>query len=76
MPCVVVKMPGFDGYAIVKMARSRKRCGWCDRAHIALCDHDMGGGKTCDMPLCDRHAEHHAGDIDYCPLHAGAPHGQ
>lgn len=47
-------------------------CGFQGCPYIAerLCDYPMGGGKTCDQPLCEDHAQRQADEIDFCPTHA------
>jgi hypothetical protein len=35
-----------------------------------LCDFPIGNGKTCDAPICDRHATGAGPDIDHCPVHS------
>ena len=39
-------------------------CGACASVGDFLCDFPVGDGKTCDMPLCEGHA-----NIHYCPGH-------
>jgi hypothetical protein len=76
MPCVHVELPG-GGHAIVKLARRRDKCSVrdCDKPHIALCDHEIAPGVTCDARLCDRHAYHMPGNRDFCPKHAPGAEG-
>lgn len=54
--------------------RRRRRCAFCSASSTKLCDGPPRPGskkKTCDAPLCARHATHLAGhDVDYCPPHA------
>lgn len=73
MPCDHVTLPN-GGTAIIcsRGSRKPKKCAWClppARDSIALCDHPMGGGRTCDSPLCHEHRHHVAPDRDYCPPH-------
>lgn len=39
-----------------------------------LCDYPLGRGRTCDAPLCDRHATRvgENNDNDRCPIHKEA----
>ena len=34
-----------------------------------LCDWPVDGGKTCDAPVCDHHANQVGRNRHYCPLH-------
>lgn len=56
-----------------------ERCSRCVGVGDYLCDSPTGGGRTCDLPLCERHRCRVAGEpdepddpeaIDYCPQHA------
>ncbi len=78
MPCHIVRLPG-GVTAIVKTAAPRPRkCAFCERRSLnhKLCDFDIGGGKTCDLPICSEHATHHPPDTDYCPRHAAFLEGR
>ena len=44
-------------------------CGACASVGDFLCDFPVGDGKTCDMPLCEGHANEVAPNIHYCPGH-------
>lgn len=46
-----------------------QRCGACAAVGDFLCDFPVGEGKTCDMPLCERHATGIAPNIHYCQGH-------
>ena len=51
--------------------RSQVRCLYCGRTGAdLLCDHDLGGGKTCDRRLCRSCAVHVGPNRDLCPDHA------
>ncbi len=56
--------------------RSHRRapdCHFCHLTSTKLCDHPVVGsksGKTCDLPICDRHATSVGPDRDFCPNHA------
>jgi len=79
MPCRTVHLPG--GMAITCSRERTKPCHHCGRGATALCDFPLSGekeGKTCDRPMCARHAHRqgvhtsgpHKGDsIDYCLTH-------
>lgn len=52
--------------------RKIQLCRFCGEIATALCDYPMGDGKTCDLPLCDRHRIKQGAewqDIDFCPTH-------
>jgi hypothetical protein len=40
-----------------------------------LCDFKLEGGKTCDAPMCDKHATRIGRNTDYCPQHKSAAEG-
>jgi hypothetical protein len=48
--------------------RDVRSCAFCTTIHTLLCDFKVGG-KTCDKPLCARHAVKIAREVDYCPDH-------
>lgn len=55
-------------------------CGFPGCGYISdwLCDWPIGGGKTCDMPLCDHHRCAQGTDeepFDLCPQHAAMAAG-
>ncbi len=64
----VIKTPG--GFAIVcSRGRRRKpaRCSECSAEAPFLCDGPAPGGRTCDRPLCLRHATRVSAGRDLCP---------
>lgn len=73
MACHVMKLPGGGG-AIICAGRGRAaaRCQHpaCNTPHVALCDHPLGNGKTCDMRLCGAHRIKVGPDDDRCEHHA------
>lgn len=73
MRCRAIRLPDGTG-AIVCGARARRaaRCqvAGCTVPHVALCDHPMASGKTCDMRLCGRHRAQLGPEDDRCPDHA------
>lgn len=46
---------------------------YCRCGQIAdyLCDYPVGEGKTCDMKMCKKCANHVKGDMHYCDEHNG-----
>ena len=80
MGCFHLNIPGKDGQppvnAIVCGLRGakKKKC-WvehCTTPNTKLCDYPVEGkkSKTCDRPICDKHATSVGPDRDVCPLHA------
>lgn len=71
MGCATDKLT--DGSTIFLCGEGVQSCGRCTQVAVALCDFPTGDGKTCDIPLCNRHRIAQGGellDIDYCPQHA------
>ena len=46
-----------------------KPCEICGRVVGYLCDYPIGGGKTCDMELCEDCANVVGEEMDFCPVH-------
>ena len=44
-------------------------CHVCKAPSTILCDWNLGPGKTCDKPLCRRHARSGGENVDYCLDH-------
>lgn len=55
--------------AIVCSRPRQKRCVYCGKPSDKLCDGEIGGGKTCDKPMCGGCAFHVEPDSDYCKMH-------
>jgi hypothetical protein len=73
MHCTYVKLPGGMSAIVCTSGRSRvKHCTACDQVAPYLCDWKIGGGKTCDLPICAVHAEEVATDKHLCPKHSRA----
>ena len=72
MPCKPIIIGGKAiGFACSR-GDQRQRCKICGMPATKLCDFPLKGekaGKTCDMPLCHRHAHSVGPDVDYCPTH-------
>lgn len=51
----------------------RRKCQWCSKDSVALCDEPIGGratpGKTCDARMCGEHRARVGPNLDRCPLH-------
>ncbi len=47
----------------------KQRCA-CGYTATRLCDWKVGGGRTCDKPLCVKCTHEPAEDKDLCPTHA------
>ncbi len=67
--CNTVNLPG-GGYAIVCGGHNRKvrKCA-CGKVAALLCDWPIGGGKTCDKPVCQDCAVKGGPNVDFCPSH-------
>ena len=66
---------GSGGGVVCVSGLRRRRCRACGRAAPLLCDFPTGKGKskTCDAPICERHARTVGSDRHHCPAHpAGA----
>ncbi len=71
MRCAHVKLP--NGLTAIVCGSGRAGlvlCVACDRRAPFLCDWKLGGGKTCDVPICAAHAEPVAEDKHLCPKHS------
>lgn len=65
-----------DGMIICSRGRRTPPCKFCQangsfKPSTKLCDFPVGEGKTCDAPICDRHATSVGPNQDYCPVHKG-----
>ena len=67
MPCIPFKVG--ETVAIVCTGRGRQRRCSCGAPARYLCDCKLGGGKTCDTPVCATHAEEVAQDKHLCAEH-------
>lgn len=47
-----------------------QKCSYCSNDAPLLCDFKVGGGKTCDKPICKRCAVSIAPGVDHCRIHA------
>jgi hypothetical protein len=43
-------------------------CRWCATVSTKLCDFPVNG-RTCDAPICYKHAKSIRYEVDYCPDH-------
>jgi len=59
-----------SGFVCIRGKQRRVRCAVCGDWSTALCDHELEGGRTCDLPICGTCATHVGRDTDYCPAHA------
>ena len=60
------------GVAHVRHSDQRPRvkpCAVCGAPSALLCDYPVGGGKTCDAPLCRGCAVCVGRNADHCPDH-------
>lgn len=72
MTCEPVKLQGGGRAIVCSRGQRRKRCFACDLLESYQCDWKMGGGKTCDRPLCPDHAKQVGPDKHLCPEHIEA----
>ena len=72
MHCTHVKLPGGVNAIVCGSKPHPKYCTACDKRAPFLCDWKIGGGKTCDLPICAIHAEQVAEDKHLCPKHSKA----
>jgi hypothetical protein len=47
----------------------RPECVACVETAAYLCDWPLDNGKTCDQPICKRHARERGPDNHICPRH-------
>jgi hypothetical protein len=67
-PCIRIKGswmcgPGVDSAWVCSIPG-------CEEWSEFLCDWPMGEGKTCDAPLCSKHAAQIGPEYHLCPVHA------
>lgn len=68
MVCRTINTGGITAIVCTRGARPiRCKCG---ARGDKLCDWPIGDGKTCDKPMCDRHATNVGKNLDYCKIHA------
>lgn len=69
MPCYTIHLEG-GGKAFL-CGNCGPHCGDANCGDVGeyLCDFPVSDGRTCDMPLCHRHAFEAAPGIHYCPGH-------
>ena len=73
MHCRSIIVNGFPAIVCGPEPRRKKCCAPnCMQAGKLLCDWKIGGGKTCDKPICPDHAQHVGDDKDLCPEHQEA----
>ncbi len=62
MPCTPIRGSyngkPFFGFLCSRGRPKAKPCAVCGAPSSKLCDGDIGNGKTCDLPLCERCAIH------------------
>ena len=69
MPSEIIHFKGGGG-AIVHTLRRAPRCAYCNEKSTKLCDHPIGGGRTCDKPMCNLHATRGSKpNTDFCREH-------
>lgn len=69
MPCE----PFLGGFVCIRGRRRKAPKCWvthCRSSSTKLCDWPAAGGKTCDRPVCDEHADQVGPDKHYCVAHS------
>ena len=69
MPCESVTFPGGQQAIVCSSRKALPRCACGARAPL-LCDWKVGGGKTCDRPVCSGCSTSPAPGKDLCRIHA------
>lgn len=77
MPCNPFKIAQPDGTVISGIMCSRgrqprRKCYQCEKPADRLCDGATENGKTCDRPMCWKHAVSPDLETDYCEDHKTA----
>lgn len=69
MACYTIHLEG--GGTAFLCGKLGPHCGDANRRDVGeyLCDFPVSDGRTCDMPLCHRHAFEAAPGLHYCPGH-------
>lgn len=73
MPCTWVRLPNGVAAIVKTSGARRRRCSSCSAWAGFLCDFEVLPGKTCDKPLCGRHAIPVGRDLHLCPYHHNGP---
>lgn len=77
MPCIPFDINGVRGIACTRGRARTPKCSVCKtRQGTQLCDGKLGGGKTCDVPLCHQCAQKPRKNVDLCPKHREGQGGQ
>lgn len=53
----------------MRINKVSKKCYICGRPYTSLCDATNENGEPCDMPMCDKHRNSVAIDVDVCNRH-------
>lgn len=69
MPCEKYHTGG-GGTVIICGRGKRKPVCRCGYTATRLCDWKLGGGRTCDKPMCPKCTHEPAPGKDLCPKHA------
>jgi hypothetical protein len=64
-PCIVR-----DNVIICTRARRPQKCAYCSNDSTLLCDFKLGGGKSCDKPICKRCSVSIGPGVDHCRIHS------
>jgi len=70
MPCRTIRIGDSVGIVCGGSApRRQSRCKYCNQLALLECDYPLGGGKTCDTPICHACSVSVAPNTDYCRIH-------
>lgn len=58
-----------DGMIVCSRNRRPQSCKFCRQPSTKQCDFPVSPGKTCDVYMCDYHANRVGDNVDYCPNH-------
>lgn len=67
MPCYSIRLG--NGSRAIVCGRLGKHCSNCRAPAGFACDYPVGGGKTCDAPMCADHAVEVARNRHVCLRH-------
>ncbi len=72
MACRIIRAPDGSGMIACGVRGRVQRCqiAACGREAVALCDHPVGGLRTCSARLCAHHRVSVGLGDDRCPEHA------
>lgn len=69
MPCQHINVGGMHAIVCSRGKPRQPKCHECSAVSGFLCDYRAGKGKTCDRPMCARHAYQVGPDKHHCIEH-------